>query len=719
MTIVGYLFGLSPNFFDSAVVPGEAASEAASSQAIQQLPAASSNQPRLASAAAWRESGATCLTCGIGIGCPGFESPQEQRQHFKTDWHRYNVKRRLAKQPAVSEEQFERILEQGTEVSISGSESDSSEEESDEDEAGGAAGDGGEGGAAGRQRRKRGQQQQQAAAIPRVTFQAADGSLFSVWRCLLRQDHVKAPADQPSTPPQLLGELRRLRAGAGCWMVVLLRGGHFAATVFKAREGRVAPQAPKTQADPEGMEGLEVVAHKTFHRYVVRAKAGGKQSSKDATGKFARSAGSRLRRYNEVALERDVQELLASWSAHIASADLIFVHAPASNARSLFSEGQTALLQSNPRLRRVPFVTHRPTFSETKRVMRLLCAVFRPEAAEQLLQLQAQRAEEETTEAAAAAAAAAEALAAASLDATSSQQPSPSPSPPPPPSTTAEATYANKDGSAGPSAAAAAAAAAAGSPEDLTAAPSTAAPAASGGPGESPLHKASKAGDSERVRRLLEAGHDPCVRDAKGRTAYGLAADKDTRDAFRRFMAQQPDRWDYSTSGIPSPLTDEMEAAQSAKKAAHKAKLKAKDAERKAAKAAAASSEGAGGSSGGAAAGAARKQQAVEDEIALAVAEAAAIAAKLNASSKASSSSSGAARGGGAGKVGGGGGGGKAGKSATGGSARAAASSAAAAAAAAAPPSAEELARRREVMAAAAEARMRALSQASQQQKLW
>jgi hypothetical protein len=31
-------------------------------------------------------------------------------------------------------------------------------------------------------------------------------------------------------------------------------------------------------------------------------------------------------------------------------------------------------------------------------------------------------------------------------------------------------------------------------------------------------------------------------------------------------MAQAPDAWDYSLSDIPSPLTDEMEAAQLSKK---------------------------------------------------------------------------------------------------------------------------------------------------------
>lgn len=39
-------------------------------------------------------------------------------------------------------------------------------------------------------------------------------------------------------------------------------------------------------------------------RYVVRAKAGKKQSSKDATGKAANSAGAALRRYNELALKK-------------------------------------------------------------------------------------------------------------------------------------------------------------------------------------------------------------------------------------------------------------------------------------------------------------------------------------------------------------------------------------------------------------------------------
>lgn len=39
-------------------------------------------------------------------------------------------------------------------------------------------------------------------------------------------------------------------------------------------------------------------------RYVVRGKAGKKQSSKDAGGRFAHSAGASMRRYNELALKK-------------------------------------------------------------------------------------------------------------------------------------------------------------------------------------------------------------------------------------------------------------------------------------------------------------------------------------------------------------------------------------------------------------------------------
>jgi hypothetical protein len=35
----------------------------------------------------WGE-GATCITCGLGTTTPGFDTVEQQRAHFKTDWHR-------------------------------------------------------------------------------------------------------------------------------------------------------------------------------------------------------------------------------------------------------------------------------------------------------------------------------------------------------------------------------------------------------------------------------------------------------------------------------------------------------------------------------------------------------------------------------------------------------------------------------------------------------
>lgn len=50
----------------------------------------------------------TCLNCSVR-----FPNAEAQREHYKTDWHRYNLKRKLAELPPVAIEEFERrILQQ-------------------------------------------------------------------------------------------------------------------------------------------------------------------------------------------------------------------------------------------------------------------------------------------------------------------------------------------------------------------------------------------------------------------------------------------------------------------------------------------------------------------------------------------------------------------------------------------------------------------------------
>lgn len=52
----------------------------------------------------------TCNTCGIK-----FVTAELQRQHMKTDWHRYNLKRRVAELPSITSDVFaEKILNQQT-----------------------------------------------------------------------------------------------------------------------------------------------------------------------------------------------------------------------------------------------------------------------------------------------------------------------------------------------------------------------------------------------------------------------------------------------------------------------------------------------------------------------------------------------------------------------------------------------------------------------------
>ncbi len=137
---------LPPLHLLTSAFPGRAHSSAAHSDATG--PASSTNkagqqqhQQQQQQPGSWNESGATCIACGIGISLPGFDTAAEQRAHFKTDWHRYNVKRRLHGQPPASEEQFGAMLEdhESQVSSISGSDS-SSDEGGEEGAPGGGAG---------------------------------------------------------------------------------------------------------------------------------------------------------------------------------------------------------------------------------------------------------------------------------------------------------------------------------------------------------------------------------------------------------------------------------------------------------------------------------------------------------------------------------------------------------------------------------------------------
>jgi hypothetical protein len=147
----------------------------------------------------------------------------------------------------------------------------------------------------------------------KIVFQeeGEEKKCFAMYRAILLPDDVDfkgnaASAEANQTVAEAMQNLRRDREKP--WVVILARGGHFAAAAFDARKVFHGQSANATIASTES-----VLKSKTFHRYVVRAKAGGRQSVKDQGGKTIKSAGSSMRRQNEMSLVRDVTNAMENW----------------------------------------------------------------------------------------------------------------------------------------------------------------------------------------------------------------------------------------------------------------------------------------------------------------------------------------------------------------------------------------------------------------------
>jgi len=141
------------------------------------------------------------------------------------------------------------------------------------------------------------------------------------------------------------------------WAVLLCTASHFGGAIF---------------------EKGEVIAHKTFARYVVRQKQGKRQSTMDSQSGFNhRSAGASLRRYNEKRLKEEIRKLISeTWHYELRKCDIIFLHAPGLLNKATFFQAPDAPLDKlDPRLRNVPFNTYKPTFAEVKRVYNQLLSV--------------------------------------------------------------------------------------------------------------------------------------------------------------------------------------------------------------------------------------------------------------------------------------------------------------------------------------------------------
>ncbi|XP_030751996.1 ankyrin repeat and zinc finger domain-containing protein 1-like [Sitophilus oryzae] len=244
-----------------------------------------------------------------------FSNVQQQREHYRLDWHRYNLKQSIQSRAPVSEEEFLNKTENDDVSSISGS--DTEEEDSLDT---------------------------YATAQGKIFLQNKKGQVFSLYRGLfLDKKGELSNVDFYKQYIQNCADNKK-------WAVLMLGGGHFAGAIF---------------------DYLTPVVHKTFHCYTVRAGQGGSQSSRDSKsgGSHPKSAGASLRRYNEQALVDHVRSIMELWTEEIKNCSLIFYRASGPYNRSVLFGGKDPILDRNdPRLRTIPFSTGRATFKEVKRV---------------------------------------------------------------------------------------------------------------------------------------------------------------------------------------------------------------------------------------------------------------------------------------------------------------------------------------------------------------
>ena len=522
----------------------------------------------------------SCALCGLS-----FSSLLEQRSHIRSDLHGYNLKQKIRGKKPVEEAEFEKLVGQLDE-SISGSDtSDTEDEEEDKKDSTLSAllkrqaritdGDAED---APTLKRKRGSGKPpflwfSTPKLPSNTSLGVYRSIFTTKEQeqegrlidIIKQKQL-APKPQPSLQkkqkpvddeedggvPLPASMIQKGTSADGPhYFLCMIGGGHFA--------GMLVSLTPKlTKKAGADDRTATVIAHKTFHRYTTRRKQGGSQSANDNAKGNAHSAGSSIRRYNETALVEEVRALLAEWKTLIDSAELLFIRASGTtNRRTLFGPYEEQVLNSrDDRIRGFPFNTRRATQSELMRAFVELTRVKVSTVDEAALAKQA-------ADEAAIATAKAEALA-------NSKNSTPK---------TAKVSKEDEE--------------AALHTQQLQAlirrskAPGLQSylqtnkldpnfrffPADQNHHAPTPLHLAAATNSPACISALLiKAGADPTLRNGDGKSAFEVAGDRATRDAFRLARAQLgEERWGWDSAGVPVALTQAEVEARTAQEKAEKA----------------------------------------------------------------------------------------------------------------------------------------------------
>lgn len=300
-----------------------------------------------------------CSTCKTQFG--PLASRDDIVLHYKSDFHKFNLKRSLNGQESLTEAAFDDILERGSLESISGSE-DSSDEWSDED-----------------------------SRLPTVLEKVSLSTTEEDNESLISHMNTKSPflllksplltSTQAFGAYKALFDSETLESGAvlaalkhmnieesrnGISVLLMIGGGHFAGAVISHQQTK-SKGNPKNHKESLEAQRVVVLDSKTFHRYTTRRKQGGSQSASDNARGKANSAGSSIRRYNEEALKKEVHELLLTWADYISKAQHIFIRATGAASKKILVGYEGAEIKSSDkRVKLFPFTTKRATLSEVK-----------------------------------------------------------------------------------------------------------------------------------------------------------------------------------------------------------------------------------------------------------------------------------------------------------------------------------------------------------------
>ncbi|CAH0520104.1 unnamed protein product [Peronospora belbahrii] len=361
------------------------------------------------------------------------------------------------------------------------------------------------------------EENKEAVATSEPVVEFTDGkSVFKVFKNILPD------AEEENFNPYT--SLDKICASKFRWAVFLLRSGRFAGAVF---------------------DKDKALCHKTFQRYTTRRKQGGAQSASDASGK-AKSAGATLRRYNEAALKQDVALLLTEWKEILKDAELIFLSSGKTERATFFPEKNAVLRPDDKRLKRIPFATFRPTFEEVCRVRSDLSSVwFSPLEAATIslidstkkLKKKNKNTHETLPEVETKTDSIQKDVEAAEVE-------------------TPRIVQLVHDGDLN------------GIKELLSNAEERDIEVnAVDCKCMTALHHAAAKNALSMVECLLEEGANPSLLDLHNRPPYFLCSSKETRNAFRRFMGEHPNMWNYAIAQIPEGLTSEMEQRKKEKEA--------------------------------------------------------------------------------------------------------------------------------------------------------